>query len=109
MIRHVAPNGPELIAEAIMNWCESNGIEPRHIQSGKPDQNAYIERFNRSYREEVLNAYIFEDLAQVRPISAAWIWNYNEKRPHNSLGSLPPARFRALIESKTNSTSELST
>lgn len=102
-------NGPELIAETFLSWCENNGIEPRHIQPGKPDQNAYIERFNRTYREEVLNAYVFEDLDQVRQISADWIRDYNEERPHEALGSLPPARFRALIESKTSSTSELST
>jgi putative transposase len=102
-------NGPELIAETFATWCESNGIEPRYIQPGKPDQNAYIERFNRTYREEVLSAYIFEDLNQVRRISADWIRDYNEERPHEALGSLPPARFRAMIESKTTSTSELST
>ena len=102
-------NGPELIAEAFSNWGECNGIEPRYIQPGKPDQNAYIERFNRTYREEVLNAYIFEDLNQVRQISAEWIRDYNEERPHEALGSLPPARFREMIESKTISTSELST
>jgi putative transposase len=92
-----------------MVWCESNGIEPRHIQPGKADQNAYIERFNRTYREEVLNAYIFEDLDQVRRISADSIRDYNKERPHESLGSLPPARFRAVIASTSNSTSELST
>lgn len=102
-------NGPELIAETLMNWCEGHGIEPRHIQPGKPDQNAYIERFNRTYREEVLNAYLFEDLDQVRRISTEWIRDYNEERPHEALGSLPPARFRAMIQSKQDSTSELST
>ena len=49
-------NGPELISEALSAWCEQRGIERKHIQPGKPDQNAYIERFNRSYREEVLVA-----------------------------------------------------
>jgi putative transposase len=102
-------NGPELLAEVFVAWCECHAIELRYIQPGKPDQNAYIERFNRTYREEVLNAYVFEDLGQVRQISAEWIQIYNEERPHEALGSLPPARFRAMIESKTTSTSELST
>lgn len=102
-------NGPELVAEAFAAWCEERGIEPRHIEPGKPDQNAYIERFNRTYREEVLNAHIFCDLDQVREISADWIKIYNEERPHEALGSLPPARFRAAIESKQFSTSDLST
>lgn len=102
-------NGPELIAQELLDWCERNGVEPRHIQPGKPDQNAYIERYNRTFREEVLNAYVFEDLRQVREISTAWLRTYNEERPHDALGSMPPARFRALIESKSTSTSELST
>jgi putative transposase len=101
--------GPELLAEVFVAWCERRGIEMRYIQPGKPDQNAYIERFNRTYREDVLNAYVFVDLDQVRQISAEWIQIYNEERPHEALGSLPPARFRAMIESKTTSTSELST
>lgn len=92
-----------------MNWCKSNGIEPRHIQPGKPDQNAYIEPFYRTYREEVLNADVFDDLDQVRQISADWIRDYNEERPHEALGRLPPARFRVMIQSKTNSASKLST
>jgi putative transposase len=101
-------NGPELIAQELVNWCEDRGIEMRYIQPGKPDQNAFIERFNRTYREEVLNAYLFEDLAQVREISAEWLRTYNEERPHDALGSLPPALYRERLESK-NSTSELST
>jgi putative transposase len=102
-------NGPEFIAQELVDWCQARGIEMRYIQPGKPDQNAYIERFNRTVREEVLNAYVFEDLDQVREITATWLKTYNEERPHEALGSMPPARFRARIESKTNSTSDLST
>jgi len=65
-------NGPELIAERFMTWCAERGIALRYIQPGKPDQNAFIERFNRTYRTEVLNAYVFESLDQVREISAEW-------------------------------------
>lgn len=102
-------NGPELIAQELLDWCERKGVEPRHIQPGKPDQNAYIERYNRTFREEVLDAYVFDDLEQVREISADWLKIYNEERPHDALGRQPPAVFRALIESKTTSTSDLST
>lgn len=102
-------NGPELIAQDLLDWCERNGVAPRHIQPGKPNQNTYIERYNRTFRDEVLNAYVFADLDQVREISAQWLRVYNEERPHNALGRIPPACYRALIESKTTSTSELST
>ena len=77
------------------------------IQPGKPNQNAYIERFNRTYRHEVLNAYVFESLRQVREITRAWITENNEERPHDSLGKIPPAMFRRQVEKARNSTSEL--
>jgi putative transposase len=102
-------NGPELIAEDFVAWCERHGVEPRYIQPGKPDQNAYLERFNRTYREEVLSAHIFSDLEQVREISAEWIKIYNEERPHEALGRQPAAVFRAKIQSMKLSTSDLST
>ena len=91
------------------DWCKQQGIEPRHIQPGKPDQNAYIERFNRTYREEVLSAYLFESLTEVRDLTEEWLDRYNEIRPHDALGSLPPARFRELVLPTRNSSFELST
>jgi putative transposase len=87
-------NGPELTSQVFVDWCQENRIEIRYIQPGKPNQNAFIERFNRTYREEVLNAYLFEDLDQVRRITYEWLICYNERRPHDALGGLPPAVFR---------------
>jgi putative transposase len=87
-------NGPELTSETFTAWCRSQDIELRFIQPGKPDQNAYIERFNRTYREEVLSPYLFDSLDQVRDITAEWLEQYNEIRPHDALGSLPPALYR---------------
>ena len=86
-------NGPELTAQTFVDWCASHTIELRYIQPGKPDQNAYIERFNRSYREEVLSAYVFESIEQVRLLTDDWLRTYNEERPHDSLGRVPPLTF----------------
>jgi len=91
-------NGPELLSEAFRAWCEENDVEIRYIQPGKPNQNAFIERFNRTFRDEVLSAYLFEDLDQVREMAWAWMIEYNEERPHDALGKVPPAVFREKVE-----------
>jgi putative transposase len=93
-------NGPEFMADHFTSWCADHGIELRYIQPGKPDQNAFIERLNRTYRAEVLDAYVFEALAQVSEISAAWLQRYNEERPHDALAGLPPATYRAQLEAR---------
>ena len=64
-----------------------------YIQPGKPNQNAYIERFNRSYRTEVLNAHLFESIAELQALTIAWLRIYNEERSHDSLGRVPPLTF----------------
>lgn len=61
-----------------------------------------IERYNRTYRTEVLNAYVFESLEQVREISAEWLQSYNEERPHDALAGLPPATYRAQLETRSS-------
>ncbi len=81
-------NGSELRSAVFTGWCEEKGIELKFIQPGKPQQNAFIERFNRTYRHEVLNAHIFESLEQVRDITEEWIHSYNQDRPHVALGKL---------------------
>ncbi|MEO6752921.1 MAG: IS3 family transposase [Chthoniobacteraceae bacterium] len=86
-------NGPELISSKLAAWCETHRVKLHHIQPGKPTQNAYIERFNRTLRNEVLDAHIFHSLSQVRDIIHDWMTAYNEERPHDSLGNLPPRLF----------------
>jgi putative transposase len=101
-------NGPEFIAGEFVAWCEGHGIELRYIQPGKPNQNAFVERFNRTYRHEVLNAYLFEDLDQAREITEQWLRSYNEERPHDALGKLTPAEYREKLLEAKSSTLELS-
>ena len=95
-------NGPEFIAERFITWCSERAIQLWHIQPGKPDQNAFIERYNRTYRTEVLNAYVFESLDQVREISTEWLQSYNEERPHDALGGVPPSTYRAQLEARSS-------
>jgi putative transposase len=99
-------NGAEFTAYAFTEWCKEQGIELFYIEPGKPDQNAFVERFNRTYREEVLDAYLFDSLEQVRDITELWIPEYNEERPHDSLGCVPPLSFKPR-QTPEESTSEL--
>jgi putative transposase len=102
-------NGPELLAQVFVDWCADRGIAVHYIQPGKPDQNAYIERFNRSYRTEILDAYVFESLAEVRALTERWLLTYNHERPHDSLGRVPPLTFLPRPTSPEKSTLGLST
>ena len=77
------------------------GVTIQYIHKpGKPNPNAYIERFNRSYREEVLNAYLFNTLDEVREMTHWWLIDYNEQRPHDSLNRLPPVDHAKLEEKR---------
>ena len=75
-------------------WAEAYDIALEFIQPGKPTQNSDIEHFNRTYRDEVLNMYVFQSLAQVRAITHDWMDQYNQERPHDALGDLTPAEYR---------------
>jgi len=88
-------NGPEFLSHKLACWAAQHNIELDFIQPGKPAQNAYIERFNRTYREEVLDLYLFDSLAEVRAITEQWLDEYNHIRPHDALQGLPPAQFAA--------------
>ncbi len=99
-------NGPEFLGEAFVSLCEENGILIDYIEPGKQNQNAFIERFNPSYREEVLDTWQFRNLDEVREFSWAWMLEYNEERDHDRLGGLTP--IEALNHARV-STLELST
>jgi putative transposase len=87
-------NGPELIAKIAKEWSQMNEIEFKYIQPGKPTQNAYVERFNGSYRRGVLDVHIFETIEDVREETQKWSMDYNESRPHDALGGMPPRPYR---------------
>jgi putative transposase len=100
-------NGPEFLSQVLTDWAKSNGVLIQYIQPGKPNQNAFIERFNRTYRNEVLDLYLFRNLDEVREITSCWLVQYNEQRPHDALDGLPPAVYAN--QNAGNSTLELST
>ena len=87
-------NGPEFISAVLCEWCEAQGIILHWIQLGKPTQNAYVEHSNGSFRREVLDAYLFTTLRQVRHLLTEWMHDYNTLRPHQALGFLTPMEFK---------------
>ena len=101
-------NGPEFTASTFTDWAEKNQVKLLYIEPGKPNQNAFIERFNRSFREEVLDAHLFNALGDVQAIADRWLDDYNGYRPHESLGNLPPTTFMPRIFKPEVSTFRLS-
>lgn len=87
-------NGPEFRSDAVQTWARDRGIRWIFSQPGHPEHNAYVERFNGTYRTEVLDAYLFETLDQARTITEEWIHIYNEQRIHSAIGHLPPLVFK---------------
>jgi len=86
-------NGPELISQTLADWAAEHEVALAFIQPGKPAQNAFIERFNRTYREAVLDAFLFHSVAEVQAITEDWLEEYNAIRPHEALGHVPPYQY----------------
>ena len=89
-------NGPEYISESIVNWAKKRGIRMEYIQPGKPQQNAYVERFNRTVRYEWLAQYCFDVISEVQDFATRWVWNYNHERPNMALGGITPKQRLAM-------------
>lgn len=88
-------NGPEFTSYLFQNWLDNNNIEWIKIQKGKPQQNAIVERFNRTYREDILDANLFSSLNHVYDITKPWKEDYNEQRPHEALNYCTPNEYAA--------------
>jgi putative transposase len=84
-------NGPEYVSESLRQWASDRGIVLQYIQPGKPQQNAYIERYNRTVRHEWLDQYMFATIEEVQDYATGWLWTYNNDRPNMGLGGITPA------------------
>jgi transposase InsO family protein len=93
MIR--SDNGREFIAETVQDWLRQRGVQPVFIAKASPQQNCYVERFNGSMRDELLNGETFRSVTEARVVIEAWIEHYNHVRPHRALGMRAPAVFTA--------------
>ena len=85
-------NGPEYISEKLMKWTKKHGVTIQHIQPGQPQQNAYIERYNRTVRHEWLDQYIIETIEETQDHATQWLWTYNNDRPNMGIGGGTPAQ-----------------
>ena len=89
----VSDNGTEMTSLAVLKWCQDSQIEWHYIAPGKPMQNGFVESFNGSFRDECLNETLFSSLIQARAEITAWKEDYNQNRPHSSLGNITPSEF----------------
>ena len=95
-------NGPEYISSTLTNWAEQHGIRLEYIQPGKPQQNAYIERYNRTVRYDWLSHYLFESIGEVQDYATDWMWTYNHERPNMALGGITPKQKLTLTDSTSD-------
>ena len=89
-------NGPEYISHTLEAWAEKHGIHIEFIEPGNPQQNAYVERYNRTVRYDWLGQYLFDTLDEVRDFATRWLWTYNHERPNMGLGGITPMQKLAL-------------
>ena len=86
-------NGPEYLSQTLVEWANRHRITLLYIQPGKPTQNAYIERFNRTARHEWLDMHQFESIAHAQDLATKWLWQYNNERPNMAIGGIPPRQL----------------
>jgi len=86
-------NGPEYISGVLANWANENSIELVFIQPGNPQQNAYVERYNRTVRYDWLSQYLFSSISEVQEHATRWLWTCNNQRPNMAIGGVTPAQI----------------
>jgi len=89
-------NGPEYISGVLQTWAGTRSIKIEYIQPGNPQQNAYVERFNRTVRYEWLAQFEFDSVTEVQDFATNWMWSYNHDRPHMALGGITPNQRLAM-------------
>lgn len=89
-------NGPEYISGALQQWAARKGIALHYIQPGNPQQNAYVERYNRTVRYDWLAQTLFDSIEQAQESATRWLWTYNHERPNMALGGITPMQKLAL-------------
>ena len=90
-------NGHELTSVKLDEWAKTNGVRLEFIQPGKPQQNAYIERYNRTVRYDWLAQYLFDSIEEVQEYATRWLWTYNHERPNMGLGGITPIQKLAMV------------
>jgi len=83
-------NGPEYLSGQLTAWARKHRIQLHYIQPGKPQQNAYVERYNRTVRHEWLDQHLFDSIAHAQDTATKWLWHYNNERPNMAIGGITP-------------------
>ncbi len=92
----IRDNGPEYLSGALQEWSARKGTRIDYIQPGKPQQNAYVERFDRTVRYDWLSQTLFGSIEEVQDAATRWLWTYNNERPNMGLGGITPRQKRAM-------------
>jgi transposase InsO family protein len=98
-------NGPEFVSRAVREWLSREGCKTIYIEPGSPWENPYIESFIGKFRDECLNMELFRNVREAQAIADAWREEYNERRPHSSLGNLSPKEFVKVLSASAVSPS----
>jgi len=98
----VMDNGPEFTGKAMLIWAKMRGLALHYIEPGKPNQNAFVESFNGTFRNECLNTHWFLSVSEAKRETKNWGVEYNTERPHSSLGGLPPTVFSGAFEKQSD-------